>query len=159
MVAENAIFADDRMCMREKVVAYMDAAIKHDVGQERCVGSDVDIGADDDVCADVGLRSDHGRGVDDSGGVNAGSVRRRLVEEAERAGKSVIRILDANRGCCDLLKLRLNNDRCGLGGAGEGSVAGIRDEGDLRGPGFFNALHACDFQVRIAAQFGAQTAC
>ena len=91
--------------------------------------------------------------------MNAGSVSRRLVEEAQRARKGVIRILDANRGRRNLLELRLDNDRRGVGGAGEGSVAGICDEGDLGGPGFFNALDACDFEVGIAAQFGAQTAC
>ena len=103
--------------------------------------------------------ADDGGGVDDSGGMNAGRVGRRLVEEAERAREGVIGILDA-QGCGgDLLKLGLDEDGCGMGGAGERGVAEVGDEGDFGGAGFFNALDAGNFEVWVAAEFRAQLRC
>ena len=100
-----------------------------------------------------------GRGIDDGGGMNAGRVGRRLVEEAERASEGVIGILDAESCGGDFLKLGLDDDGGGVGGAGESGVAGIGDEGDFGGAGFFNALDAGNFEVWVAAEFRAQPAC
>src|SRR5580704_6263870 len=115
------------------------------------MGTDADIGTDDCVSANVSIRPDHCCGVDDGGWMNTRGIRRRLIEEAQRARKSVIRILDANRGCRDLLKLRLDNNRLGMSGASKRSVARICDKGNLGGSSFFDALDACDLEVGIAA--------
>ena len=147
------------MCVGEKVVARLDAGIEHHVRQKRSVRSQAHVGTDNRVCADVRFRADHRRGVDDGRGMDAGRVHWRLIEKAERARKGMIGILDAQRGGRDLLEFRLDDDRRGTRGAGQCRVARIRDEGDLGGAGFFDALDAGDFQVGIAAQFGAQTAC
>ena len=53
VVAEDAVFADDGVGVREEVAADLDAGIEHDVRQERGVRSDADAGTDDGVCADV----------------------------------------------------------------------------------------------------------
>jgi len=41
-------------------------------------------------------------------------------------------------------------------GACERCVAHVGDEGDFAGAGFFNALDAGNFKVRVAAEFRAQ---
>ena len=115
-----------------------------------------DIGTDDGVCADVRAVADDGRGIDDGGGMNSGRIGRRLIEEAERAREGVIGILDA-QGCGgDFLKVGLDEDGGGVRGAGERGVAGIGDEGDFGGAGFFNAFDAGNFEVWVAAEFRAQ---
>ncbi len=123
MVAEDAVFANDGVRVREKVAADLNAGIKHDVGQERGVRTEADARADDRVCADVRVGADFSGGIDDGGGMNAGRVSRRLVEEAERARKGVIGILDAQRCGGDFLKFRLDEDGRGVRGAGERGVA------------------------------------
>ncbi len=159
MVAEDAVLADHGVGVREEMAAGLDAGIEHDVGQDRGVRAEADVGADDGVSADVRVEADFGRGIDDGGGMDAGRVSGRLVEEAERAREGVIGVLDA-QGCGgDLLKFGLDEDGGGVGGAGERGVAGIGDEGDFGGAGLFNAFDAGNFQVRVAAEFRAQTAC
>ena len=140
VVAEDAVFADDGVGVGEEVAADLDAGIENDVGQERGVRAEADVGADDDVSADVRVGADFSGGIDDGSGMNAGRIGGRLVEEAERAGEGVIGILDAEGCGGDLLKFGLDEDGGGARGAGESGVAGIGDEGDFSGAGFFDAL-------------------
>ena len=159
VVAEDAVFADDGVGVREKVAADLNAGIEHDVRQNGGVRAEAHVGTDDGVCADVGVCADFGRGIDDGGGMNAGRIGGRLIEEAERAREGVVGVLDA-QGCGgDFLKFGLDEDGGGVGGAGERGVARIGDEGDFGGAGFFNAFDAGDFEVGVAAEFRAQPAC
>ena len=57
------------------------SAIDGGVGQQDGVVSDLDIFVDDYVRAEVRVLADLGRGMDDRGGMDSGSVTRRLVEE------------------------------------------------------------------------------
>ena len=159
MVAEDAVFANDGVRVREEVAADLNAGIEHDVRQDRRVRADADAGADDGVCADMRAFSDDGRGINDCCGMNSGRISRRLVEEAKRARESVIGILDAQRCGGDFLELRFNDDGSGVRGAGQRSVLNVRNEGDFGGAGFFNALYAGNFKVRIAAEFRAKLRC
>ena len=71
----------------------------------------------------------------------------------------MIGILDA-QGCGgDFLKVRLDEDGCGVRGAGERGVAHIGDEGDFGGAGFFNAFDAGNFEIGVAAEFRAKLRC
>jgi hypothetical protein len=155
MIAEDAVFADHGVGVGEEVAASLNAGIEDDVGKKRGVGTKTDAGANDGVSADVRVRADFGRGIDDCGGMDAGRVGRRLIEETERARKGVIGVLDAEGSRGDLLKFGFDDDSGGSCGAGERGIAGICDEGDLSRTGFLKAFDAGNFQVRVAAEFRA----
>ena len=91
--------------------------------------------------------------------MNARWIRGRLVEETERAREGVIGVLDAQRCGGDFLKFRLDEDGCGVGGAGECGVLNVRNEGNFSGAGFFNAFDAGDFKVWVAAEFRTELRC
>ena len=156
VIAEDAVFADDGMGVREEVAADLYAGIEHDVRQKRGVRAEANLGPTTAYAPMCAPSADFRGGIDDGGGMNAGRVGGRLVEKAERAGEGVIGILDA-QGCGgDFLEFGLDDDGGGACGAGESGVAGIGDEGDLGGAGYFNAFDAGNFQVWIAAEFRAQ---
>ena len=159
VIAEDAVFTDDGVGVGKEMIADLDAGVEDYVGQEGGVFSDADVGANDDVGADVRALADAGAGINDGGPVDAGGVYGRLVEEGQGAGEGEIGIRDAEGCGGDFLKFWINQDRCGVGFAGEGGVAGVGDEGHLRGAGLFNALDAGDFQLRVSAEFGAQPGC
>ena len=159
VVAEDTVFADDSVGMREEMAAGLNAGIKHDVRQERCMRAEMNAGADDGVCADVSIRADDGRGMDDCGVMNSGRVDGRLIEEAERARRGVIGILDAQRCGGDFLKVWLDKDGRGVRRARKRGVAHIGHEGDFGGAGFFNAFDAGNFEIGVAAEFRAELRC
>ena len=159
VIAEDAVLADDAVSVREEVAADLDAGINDDVRQECCVRADADVGSDDGVSADVRVCADLGGGIDDGGGMDAGRVSGRLIEEGESAREGVIGVLDAKGGGGNFLEFGLDEDGGGAGGAGERSVFGIGDEGDFARGRFFDAFDAGDFEIGIAAEFRAETAC
>ena len=159
VVAEDAVFADDRVRVREEVAADLNAGIEHDVGQDGGVRADADARADDGVWADVGVVANDRGGIDDCRGMNSRRIRRRLVEEAERAREGVIGILDAQRCGGNFLKFGLDEDGSGLGGAGESGVLYVRNESDFSRAGFFNAFDAGNFKIGVAAEFRAKLRC
>lgn len=121
--------------------------------------AEANVGADDRIWADVRAGADDCRGIDDGCVMDAGRVRRRLVEKAERAREGVIRVLNA-KGCGgNLLEVGLDDDCSGASGAGERGVANVGDEGDVGGAGFFNAFDASNFEIGVAAEFRAQLRC
>ena len=87
--------------------------------------------------------------------MDAGSVGRWLIKEAQCARKGEIRVLDAESCSWNFLKFGLYEDGCGACGARQGCVAGISDEGDLSGSGFLNAFDAGYFDFRVATEFRA----
>ena len=152
VIAEDTVFANHSMGVGEEMATDLHAGIKHDMGQQCGVLTEADVGADDGVGSDVSVGANLGGGMDDGGGVDAGRVRGRLIEQAESARERVIGILDAKRGDWDFLKVGLNENGGGAGGAGEGSVLGIGDKRDFGRAGFFDAFDASDFEIGIAAE-------
>lgn len=71
----------------------------------------------------------------------------------------MIGILDAQGSGRDLLKFRLDEDGCGVRGAGERGVLDVCNEGDFGGAGLFDAFNAGNLEVRIAAEFRAKLRC
>ena len=148
VIAEDAVFADDGVRMREEIAADLDAGVDGYMGQKLGARPDAGARADDDVSSDMGALADDGAHIDCGGGVNAGRIIGRLVKEAERAGKGVVGVLDAERGNGNLGKFRLNQHCCGVRGARQAGVAGIGHERNFGGPGLFNSLYAGDFHAR-----------
>ena len=147
VIAEDAVFANDGMGVREEVTADLYAGIEHDVGQKSGVRAEAHVGTDDRVGADVRAGADFRSGINDGSGVDAGRISGRLIEESERAVEGVVGVLDA-QGCGgDFLEFGLDDDGGGAGGSGESGVAGIRDEGDFGGAGYFNPIDAGNFEV------------
>ena len=112
--------------------------------------------ADDDVSSDMRALADDGAGIDGSGGMDAGRIIRRLVKQAQRPGKGVVGVLDAQRGNGNLRKFRLNQHRSGMRCARQAGIAGIGHKGNFRGACFLNSLDAGDLHLGIAAEFRAQ---
>ena len=81
VVTEVAEFPDYGMGVRKKIVAYGYSAIDDYVGQEDSVVSDYAVFVNDYVRTDVRVLADAGRGMNDRGGMDSGSVARRLVEK------------------------------------------------------------------------------
>src|SRR6185312_9118374 len=129
IVAQAAILAHDGVGVGEEVVSDDGVGVDDDVGQEGGVVSDNCAFADDDVGSDVGIAADFCGWGDDGGGVNAGRVLGLLIEEAHGFGEGEIGIRRAERGGGDIGKVGRDDDGSGVGGAGEGGVAWVGDEG------------------------------
>jgi hypothetical protein len=128
IITELAVFADDCVGVSEEVVAGADMGVDDYVSQERGVVANNDVVTYDDVRSNMGVRSDpRGRGYD-GGGVDARNVRGRLVEKLDSPGKGEVGVFDAEGRGMDLGECRLDQDRGGFGGAGQGSVFGVRNE-------------------------------
>ena len=139
VVAELAVLADDGVGVGEEVASNVSAGVDHDVRENGRVGADDDVVADDRVGADVGVGADFRGGCDYGRGMDSGGVGGRLVEEFERAGEGEVRVGYAEGGGRYLLECRVDQDYGGVGGAGAWRVFGIRYEGELAGPGVFEA--------------------
>ena len=140
------------MCVREEVAADLCVRVDNRVRKQRSVGTEDDVIADDSIRADVRAGPDLRGRRHNSGGMNAGWVCRRLVEELERAGEGEVGVVDA-QGCCgDLLEAGLDHNGRGARGAGERCVLGIGDEGELAGLGVFEARCGGDLGVGIAQE-------
>ncbi len=94
--------------------------------------------------------------MNDGGGVNAGSVFRLTIEKLHGFGERQIRIRGAKRGGGDFGKIWRDDDRAGVGGAGQGRVSGVCDEGNMLRGGLFNARDSLDQVVRAAMQIGTE---
>jgi hypothetical protein len=130
--------------------------VEDDVGEDDGVVADGDVVADDGVGADVGVGSDAGGWGDGGGGVDAGGVVGRTVEELDGEGEGQVGIVDAEGGGGDFGEAGLDEDGCGFGGAGEGGVLGVGDEGEVAWFGDFNAGDAADFVGGVAVEGGVE---
>ena len=119
------------MRVGEEVAADLNAGIKTDVRQDGGVRADVDMRPNNGVCADVRVGANDGCRIDDGRGMNSGPIRRRLMEEAERAREGVVGVLDAQRCGGDFLELGLDENCGGVRVAGERGVLNVRNESDL----------------------------
>jgi len=75
--------------------------------------------SDDGVRAYMGVDADVGGRGDSGGGVNARGVGGGLVKEFDGTGEGEVGVFEAEGGGRDLGEVRLDQDRRGLGGAGE----------------------------------------
>jgi hypothetical protein len=102
VVAELAVLANDRVGMREEVVAGADVRIDDDVGEDDGVVPEGDVVADDGVCADVCVGADLRSGGDNGCGVDAGCIGGRLIEEFDSPGEGEVGVVDTKGGSGDL---------------------------------------------------------
>ena len=82
--------------------------------------------------------------------MNAGSVRRRLVEEVDGAGETEIRILATQQGAWRGGKLLGDDDGGSRGFPGCGSILRIGNEGDLPCRRLLDSRYRGNFQLGIA---------
>jgi len=152
VIAELAILADHGVSVSEETVPDDCVRIDHDVRQDDGVVADRNLGTDDGVSADVGVAS-NGRGrIDDRGGMDAGWIRGRLVEELDEPGEGKVWVSDAESCRGDLREVGLyEHCRC-AGGVGEGGVLRVRDEGDLAGNGLFDSSDPGDGLMGVATK-------
>jgi len=93
MVAQDAIFPHHSMSVSEEMSAGHDARVEHHVGQQRGMSPQPHPRAHDYVCPDVRPFADLCRGVDDRCRMDAGRIRRRPIEKAQRPGKRQVGVL------------------------------------------------------------------
>ena len=88
--------------------------------------------------------------------MDAGRVSGRLVEELQCAGEGEVRVGKAQGRGGDLRECGLHEDGRGLGGAGERSVSGIGDKGDVAGGCLFDAGDSGDYGGGVAVELSAE---
>ena len=133
VVAELAVLADDGVRVGNEVIASADVRIDDDVREDDGVVADGYVVSDDNIGSDVGVGADLGRGGDDGGGVDAGAIGRRLVEELDGASEGEVGVIDTKRGCGDGGEPGFDQHGGGFGRAGESSVFGVGDKGQVAG--------------------------
>jgi len=115
--------------------------------QQNGVVADLDILVDYDIRSDVSTVSNPRRGMDDCGGMHSWRIALRLVEQFECVGEAEIGILHAQGRDRDNRKVLGDDDGCGFGEPGGGSVFWVGDESDFSGAGLLDAVEAGDFRV------------
>ena len=108
------------------------------------------------ISADMSPIADFSGRIDDGSRVDSGGIGGRLVEEAQRARKSQIGVLDPQRAASISWNSGSTSTAAARVFAGKPSVPGIGNEGDLRWPGLLNPFYACDFNLCASVQFRAQ---
>src|SRR5262249_7455350 len=108
VISENAIFPNDGMCMREKMVTDPGSRIDHNMRQQSGMISQRDSRSDDCIGSDMGMRSDDRRRVNDRCRMNAGLVDRWLIKRLDRLGEGQVGIRKAQGSCGYFREIRGN---------------------------------------------------
>lgn len=157
VVAEFAVLANHSVRVGKEIVSDVNAFIDHNVRKQDAVVADDDPGPDDNVRADVGVLAKLGGTVHDGGGVNAGGVSGRVVEQFNCLRKCQIRILDAQRGggrSGKAGKVLGHEHGRGASGLRHRGVLGIGDKGDVSARGLLDADDASDIGIGLVRREG-----
>ncbi len=90
MVAQAAVFSNNRMRMGKKVMSNSHVWIDHHMGQQNAVVADCYIRLNHHICPDMAVLPKFCSWVNDSCRMNTGSVDRRMVKDFNRVGESEI---------------------------------------------------------------------
>jgi len=155
-MADATEFANDRMRVRQKIVADMRVVIDHHVRMQNGVFPDHHVFANHGEGADGGVLADASRIGDRCRGMDTGSGPRRLVEEGQRPGEIEIGVAGDELGHAQRRNGLGQQDRAGAGIFHFMGILRVGQKCELTGAGLLHSSDARDGYGAIADKAAAE---